>query len=85
MPCYAFFYRNAPARLRTMMDRREEQVAQAEQVTNESKTNIDTTSIQKVLSHTVVTRQLVDLFIENMSAKDEEEKEVFEHENSRKS
>ena len=78
VPCYGFLYRHAPARLRKRMDQREAQVAQAEQAQMpETKSHIDTIKepIKKVIDQTVVTKQLVDLFIENMSANDEPKKE----------
>ena len=76
VPCYGFLYKHAPARLRTKMDQREEQVALAEQaqreVNNERlKDKGEKSKIEKVIDHTVVTKQLVDLFIENMSANDD--------------
>ena len=74
VPCYNALYKHAPIRLRTKMDQREEQVAQAEQAqTTKVKPQISKVKspIKKALSHTVVTKQLVDLFIENMSANDE--------------
>ena len=74
VPCYGFLYKHAPARLRKKMDQREEQVAQAEQAQMpEAKSHIDTIKepIKKVIDQTVVTKQLVDLFIENMSANDD--------------
>ena len=73
VPCYGFLYKHAPARLRKRIDQREEQVAQAEQAqTPETKSHMDTIKepIKKVIDQTVVTKQLVDLFIENMSAND---------------
>ena len=81
VPCYSFFYKHAPAQLRDKMDRREQQVAQAEQAQaqnsdNPSQTRNQKSKIQKVLSHTVVTKRVVDLFIENMSAKDKENSEA---------
>ena len=76
VPCYGFLYKHAPARLRTKMDQREEQVAQAEQAQREVnderlKDKGEKSKIKKVIDQTVVTKQLVDLFIENMSANDD--------------
>ena len=75
VPCYNFLYRHASKRLRTKIDRREEQMAQAVQAQKsnpKSPINSDQSPINKVLSHTVVTKRLVKLFIENMSAHDQE-------------
>ena len=75
VPCYSFLHKHAPARLRTKMDQREEQVAQAEQAqtaNDQRLTTNDNSHFKKALSHTVVTKRLVNLFIENMSANDKE-------------
>ena len=73
VPCYNFLYKHAPARLRTKIDNREQQVALAEQAQTakgHSKSKKQNTQIDKLLSHTIVTKRLVNLFIENMSAHD---------------
>ena len=73
-PCYLFLYNHAPARLRTKIDRREEQVALSSQQEAVSKkpsvTNKKPSPIKKVISHTIVTKRLIQLFKENMSAND---------------
>lgn len=73
VPSYNFLYKHAPSRLRTKIDKREEQVAQAEQTQtadDKPQTKKQPSKISKVISHTFVTKRLVNLFIENMSAND---------------
>ena len=72
VPSYNALYKHAPAFLRKKMDQREQQVAMAEQQTNEPKTNAKTgkSPVSKVISHTIVTKRLINLFVKNMSAND---------------
>ena len=75
VPSYNFLYKHAPARLRTKIDTREEQVAQAGQTQmadDKPQTKKQPSKISKVISHTFVTKRLVNLFIENISANDKE-------------
>jgi hypothetical protein len=57
------------------MDRREQQVIEAEQKAKEPKAKTQESKaksgISKAISHTIVTKRLVNLFIENMSANDQ--------------
>ena len=72
VPCYNALYKHAPARLRDKMDKREQQVAQAEQQTtkaNEKSSLAD--KARHAVRHTFVTKHLVNLFIKNMSENDE--------------
>jgi len=79
VPSYNFLYNHAPARLRAKMDQREEQAAQAEQQANKpianSKKAKGNSKLSKVISHTFLTKHLVNLFIENMSKNDEPKEE----------
>ena len=75
MPCYNLLYKHTPARLRNKIDIREQQVTQAEQAQQadgKPKTQKQKSKISKAISHTIVTKRLVNLFIENMSANDKE-------------
>lgn len=73
-PSYNFLYKHAPARLRTRIDRREEQVALSSQQEGVSKKPSDGSKkpspLKKVISHTIVTKRLIKLFMENMSEND---------------
>ena len=74
IPCYNFLYKHAPAGLRAKMDQREQQVAQAEQQAagqNDNKSAV-ADKARHAVRHTIVTKHLVNLFIKNMSEKDEE-------------
>ena len=74
VPCYNFLYEHAPARLRTRIDKREEQVTLTEKDAKKSKVTSpkskERSQIKKIISHTVITKRLVDLFIKNMSEND---------------
>ena len=74
VPCYNFLYEHAPARLRTRIDKREEQVTLTEKNAKKSKVTSpkskERSQIKKIISHTVITKRLVDLFIKNMSEND---------------
>ncbi len=73
LPSYAFLYRHAPAGLRAKIDQREQQVAAAE--AEATKSSDDTNSLADKARHAVrktfITKHLVNLFIKNMSAHDE--------------
>ena len=73
LPSYAFLYRHAPAGLRAKIDQREQQVAAAE--AEATKASDDTNSLADKARHAVrktfITKHLVNLFIKNMSAHDE--------------
>ena len=74
VPCYNLMYKHAPARLRAKIDKREEQVTLAEQETNvsnvSSQKSKEKSKLSKMISHTVITKRLVDLFLRNMSEND---------------
>ena len=71
VPCYTFLYNHAPARLRARIDKREEQVTQAEQQKQQSDNKPSMADkARHAVRHTVITKRLVDLFIKNMSEKD---------------
>ena len=71
VPCYNFLYKHASARLRAKIDAREQKVAQAELAAQQSS---DKPTIAQKAQHAVrktfITKHLVDLFIKNMSAHD---------------
>ena len=80
VPCYNWFYKHAPEKLRNKMDEREQQIAQAEQMAQgveESHTMAD--KARQAVRHTYILKRTVNLFIKNMSEHDEhaekEEKE----------
>ena len=72
VPCYTFLYRHAPESLRAKIDRREQQVAEAESATSSGNTKSFGEKVRHAVRHTFITKHLVDLFIKNMSAHDEE-------------
>ena len=77
VPCYNFLYKHAPARLREKIDQREEQLkAQASNETHEENGHFAETA-ERAVRHTILTKRLLHLFIQNMSEKDaaEEKKE----------
>ncbi|MBQ8456573.1 MAG: cation:proton antiporter [Prevotella sp.] len=71
VPCYTFLYRHAPESLRAKIDRREQQVAEAESATSSGNTKSFGEKVRHAVRHTFITKHLVDLFIKNMSAHDE--------------
>ena len=71
VPCYTFLYRHAPESLRATIDRREQQVAEAESATSSGNTKSFGEKVRHAVRHTFITKHLVDLFIKNMSAHDE--------------
>ena len=76
VPCYNFFYSHASARLKEKIDRRELEVAQAEQKTTGSSENkflAHSEKVQHALRHTIVTKRVVKLFFTNMSENDKKE------------
>ena len=74
-PCYTFLYNHAPESLRAKIDQREQQVAEAE--AEAAKSSGDTSSLadsaRHAVRHTFFLKHLVNLFIKNMSARDEEQ------------
>jgi CPA2 family monovalent cation:H+ antiporter-2 len=74
IPCYNFLYNHAPAGLRAKIDRREQQVALAEQQSaNKGDKPSSADKVRHAVRHTFVLKRLVDLFIKNMSEHDREE------------
>ena len=74
VPCYNFFYNHASAKLRAKIDQREQLVAEAETVTQSEESHALADKARHAVRKTFLTKRLVDLFIKNMSAKDENEK-----------
>ena len=74
VPCYTFLYNHASESLRAKIDQREQQVAEAEAKAANSSgdTNSLAEKVRHAVRHTFVTKHLVNLFIKNMSAHDEE-------------
>ena len=72
LPCYTFLYNHAPESLRTKIDQREQQVAEAEKQTaaSDGKASI-ADKARHAVRHTFFLKHLVNLFIKNMSAHDE--------------
>ena len=74
VPCYTFLYNHASESMRTKIDQREQQVAEAE--AEAAKPSGDKSSLADRVRHAVrntfITKHLVNLFIKNMSAHDEE-------------
>ena len=73
VPCYTFLYNHASASMRAKIDQREQQVAEAE--AKAAKPSGDKNSLADRARHAVrktfITKHLVNLFIKNMSAHDE--------------
>ncbi len=73
IPCYNFVYKHAPKRMRDKIDRREEEVARKEQMpvsASEEKLQTHSGRVQKLLSHTIITKRVVNLFFKNMTEND---------------
>ena len=76
VPCYTLLYNHASKSLRAKIDKREQQVAEAEaEAANPSgDTNSFADKVRHAVRHTFITKRLVNLFIKNMSAHDEYDK-----------
>ena len=75
-PCYNFLYQHSSQRLKDKIDRREQEVEQAEQKTSTSSEATflaHADKVQHALRHTVVTKRVVKLFFTNMSENDKKE------------
>ena len=74
-PCYTFLYNHVPASMRAKIDQREQQVAEAEAEAAKPSgdTNLLADKARHAVRKTYVTKHLVNLFIKNMSAHDEEQ------------
>ena len=74
VPCYTFLYNHASASFRAKIDQREQQIAEAE--ARAAKPSGDKNpladKVRHAVRHTFITKYLVNLFIKNMSAHDEE-------------
>ena len=76
VPCYNFFYNHASAKLRAKIDQREQLVAEAETVTQSEESHAFADKARHAVRNTFLTKRLVELFIKNMSAKDENKSET---------
>ncbi len=74
IPCYNFLYNHAPAGLRAKIDLREQKMAEAENAAPAEGTNTLAEKARRAVKHTFIMKYLVELFIKNMSAHDENEK-----------
>lgn len=74
VPCYNFLYSHASPRLRSKIDKREQEVELAEQealTANGSETPGKSDKVLHVVNKTIITKRIVNLFILNMSEKDQ--------------
>ena len=74
VPCYNFLYNHASEGLRAKIDQREKEVAEAENATTSGGSSI-ANKARNAVKHTFFLKRLVNLFIKNMSAHEENEKE----------
>jgi len=74
VPCYTFFYNHAPAGMRAKIDQREQKVAEAEAKAAQPSGDKGSLAnkVRHAVRHTIITKHLVNLFIKNMSAHDDE-------------
>ena len=75
VPCYNFIYNHASPKVKAAIDAREQKVAQMEQKTDtnpssETKMKNHHQKMNKILSHTFITKRMVNLFIKNMTEND---------------
>ena len=70
LPCYTFLYNHASASLRAKIDQREQEMATAETVTVSDGSSV-ADKARHAVRHTFFLKRLVNLFIKNMSAHDE--------------
>jgi CPA2 family monovalent cation:H+ antiporter-2 len=74
VPCYNFLYSHASPRLRSKIDKREQEVELAEQEALTAKggeTPGKSDKVLHVVNKTIITKRIVNLFILNMSEKDQ--------------
>jgi len=71
VPCYTFLYNHASASMRAKIDQREQQVAEAETAKTSGDKNSLADRARHAVRKTFITKHLVNLFIKNMSAHDE--------------
>ena len=74
VPCYTFLYNHASESLRAKIDQREQQVAEAETATTSDNGPSVADKARHAVRHTFFLKRLVNLFIKNMSAHDENPK-----------
>ena len=73
VPCYTFLYNHVSESMRAKIDQREQQVAEAEVAKPSGKRGSLANKARHAVRHTFFLKHLVDLFIKNMSARDEEQ------------
>ena len=71
VPCYNFLYNHAPSSLREKIDHREQEMAVAETGSDSGGVSI-ADKARHAVRHTFVLKRLVNLFIKNMSAHEED-------------
>ena len=71
IPCYTFLYNHVSASFRAKIDQREQLVAEASNAVSSGDTNTFAEKVRHAVRHTFITKHLVNLFIKNMSAHDE--------------
>ena len=82
VPCYNFLDSHASSRLRSKIDRREQEVEQAEQTsaaaspTHDAPTKAD--KVRHAVRKTVVTKRVVNLFLDNITENDQKKEEPKE-------
>ena len=74
IPSYNFLYNHVSDSFRAKMDKREQEVIAAETVTPSDESDSLADKARHAVRHTFITKHLVNLFIKNMSAHDEKEK-----------
>ena len=74
LPSYNFLYNHVSDSFRAKMDKREQEVIAAETVTPSDDGDSLADKARHAVRHTFITKHLVNLFIKNMSAHDEKEK-----------
>ena len=72
LPCYKFLYNHAPEGLRAKIDQREQEKASAETATASDGPSL-ADKARHAVRNTFFLKHLVNLFIKNMSARDEEQ------------
>ena len=72
VPCYTFLYNHSSESFRDKIDQREQQVAAAAAAKPSGDTDTFADKVRHAVRHTFITKRLVELFIKNMSAHDEE-------------
>ena len=73
VPCYNFLYKHSSNRLRGKIDKREQEVALAENKTSgasETKFLSHADKVQHAVRKTIITKRVVKLFYKNMSEND---------------